>query len=219
MAYELGLPVPLSDANAKIELRWKELDASVDAEVLLRFPGLTEPPTYRKSTPTLTPFRLYKAMAPISDIEDHSIVFLGKTVVGNNFRAAEVQALWAVAYLDGNLESLMDDFHAGSRDDKARRIQRDVAMTVAWCGRRYLNKGELGNWYYFDMISYTDMLLAELGLSSHKRRGWLRILFTPCRAVDLNNLVHEYIARCKSVTKPIRLQGPAVSPKCSEEAG
>lgn len=42
-------------------------------------------------------------MTPIADIQDHSIVFLGRMVVFH-LRVAEVQALWAVAYLEGKLK-------------------------------------------------------------------------------------------------------------------
>ena len=191
MASELGLPVPIADADPATECRWKELEDLKDTEILSRFPTLAHPPAYRKSKPTHTPFRLHRAMVPLDDISDHSVVFLGKMVVGNNFRAAEVQALWAVAYLDENLHD--PTFGPGHRKGERRaRLEEDIAKTVAWCRRRYLNKGELGSWFYFDMVDYTDMLLAELGLSSHKRKGWPRNIFAPCCAEDLRNLVDEY---------------------------
>ncbi len=184
--------MPLSEVDAATEARWEELEDIKDAEVLSRFPALTHPPAYRKSKRTHTPFRLHRAMVPPEDITDHSIVFLGKLVVGNNFRAAEVQALWAVAYLDGNLYPRFLEFGSMLIKKERERFEREVAKAVAWCRRRYLNKGELGSWFYFDMIDYTDMLLAELGLSSHKPKGWLRKLFAPCRAEDLRDLIAEY---------------------------
>ena len=192
MASKLGLPVALSDIDATAQSRWKELEDLKDAEMLSQFPSLAHPPVYRKSEPTHTPFRLYRAMVPLDDIPDHSIVFLGKLVVGNNFRATEVQALWAVAYLDGNLRPPNLASEPAYADERRVQIEEDVAKMVAWCRRRYLNKGELGSWFYFDVIDYTDLLLAELGLSSHKRRGWLRNLFAPCRAENLRDLVDEY---------------------------
>lgn len=192
MASELGLPVPLSDIDPTKESRWKELEYLMDAEIVSRFPALAHPPAYHKSKSTHTPFRLHRAMVPLNDIRDHSIVFLGKLVVGNNFRAAEVQALWAVAYLDGNLyPSILESEPTSTMKEKTRN-EGDIAKTVAWCRRRYLNKGELGSWFYFDMVDYTDMLLAELGLSSHKLTGWLMDIFAPCRAQDLKDLVAEY---------------------------
>ena len=192
MALELGLPLLTSNAEPATESKWKTLEDFKDAEILSRFPALAYPPAYRKSKSTHTPFRLHRAMVPLHDISDHSIVFLGRMVIGNNFRAAEVQALWAVAYLDDNLHDPTLDLGLIGRDECRAFIEEGIAKTVAWCRRRYLNKGELGSWFYFDMIDYTDMLLAELGLSSHKRKGQFRNLFAPCCAEDLSTLVKEY---------------------------
>lgn len=188
LAEELGLPVELNRrVNVTKSEEQKDLDRAtqnrIDTEdqiTLDRFPLLHRPPACKGARPAHTPFRLYKGMVPNATQDSHSVIFLGKMVVGNNFRTAEVQALWAVAYLDGNLQ--LDD----------RTIEREIDETVAWCQRRYLNKGDLGSWFYFDVIDYTDMLLAQLGLKSHRQIGWLKDLFAPCRAVDLKNLVEEY---------------------------
>lgn len=188
LAEKLGLPVELNrcadvtKSEEQKDLRrvthsWND---TKDEMILDRFPMLRKPPKFKAARPSHTPFRLYKAMVPHATQESHSVIFLGKLVVGNNFRAAEVQALWAVAYLDGNLQ--LDD----------PTIEREIDETVAWCRRRYLNKGKLGSWFYFDIIDYTDMLLAQLGLKSHRQKGWLKNFFGPCNAADLKKLVREY---------------------------
>lgn len=175
--------MPTAHADPKKEAHWQYLKEIADTKILARFPHLARPPPYHKAEPTHTPFRLYKAMIPVTEPVDHSIAFLGKMVVGNNFRTAEVQALWAVAYLDGKIKldpGLMEE---------------DVAMTVAWNRRRYLNKGQLGSWFYFDVVAYTDMLLEELGLSSHRKKGPIGNLMDPCFAGDLKDLASEYKKR------------------------
>ncbi len=190
LAEELGLPVKLDRRVGIATLDEKKdqdhaTQSRSDAEdqvVLDQFPLLDKPPTYKGARPSHTPFRLYRAMVPDLTHNSHSVIFLGKMVVGNNFRAAEVQALWAVAYLDGNLHL-----------DKLN-VEREINETVAWCRRRYLNKGQLGSWFYFDVIDYTDMLLAQLGLNSHRQKGWLKNLFAPCKSADLKSLVEEYKA-------------------------
>ena len=73
-----------------------------------------------------------------------------------------------------------------------------MAMTVAWDRRRYLNKGQLGSWFYFDVVAYADMLLEQLGLSSHRQKGWFGNLMDPCFASDLKGLVDEYKAKHRS---------------------
>lgn len=125
-----------------------------------------------------------------------SIVFLGRLVVGNNFRVAEAQALWAVAYLDGHVTypSLNGQDTFGTAEFRAR-AEEEVDHTIAWCQRRYLNKGMIGCWFFFDAISYSDMLLSQLHLTSHRKKGWTGWcwdLFGPCRANDLKDLASEY---------------------------
>lgn len=180
LAKQLGLPALYAEHNSADENEWHLLEKAADRRIIDRFPMLRHPPLFRKTEPTRSPFRLYKAMVPLADASDRSVVFLGKMVVGNNFRVAEVQALWAVAYLDGKL----------SHDMPSMAVE--VAETVAWCRRRYLNKGELGSWFYFDVLKYTDMLLTQLELRSHRQKGWLGNWFGPCKAADLRNLTEEY---------------------------
>ena len=181
VALDLGLPTAIAEPTPKETAGWKTLEGRGDCNILARFPVLQHPPAHFKKKPLYTPCRLYKAMVPVIDIEDHSIIFLGKLVVGNNFRVAEVQALWAVAYLDGNIRL------------QRQGMELEIGETLAWCRRRYLGKGDLGSWFYFDALDYTDMLLEQLGLRSHRSRGWLKDLFGPCKAADLRHLAHEYI--------------------------
>lgn len=187
-AREFGLPVKLDQDRDDLSLEEQKSTgdedqsrkAAEDGNILERFPILRNPPTYRKAKPSHTPFRLYKAMVPEKTLDSHSIVFLGKMVVGNNFLASEIQALWAVAYLDGNIK--LD--HGV--------VRKEIDETLAWCRKRYLKKGDLGSWFYFDVVDYIDMLLARLGLDSHRQKGWFRNLFAPVQAADLRGLVDEY---------------------------
>ncbi|KAJ9642278.1 hypothetical protein H2199_004658 [Coniosporium tulheliwenetii] len=176
-AAQLGLPVHQDFCPPQEIVRWQALDRKGEIKALERFPILCEPPSHLASTSALSPLRLYKGMLPP---HDHSIIFLGKLMLGNHFRNAEVQALWAVAALDGNI-------CFPSTED----IGAEIADTVAWCRKRYLSKGELGNWLYFDMVPYTDTLLEQLGLKSH-RKTWPKDLLAPCVARDLRGLVNEY---------------------------
>ncbi|KAL9594311.1 MAG: hypothetical protein Q9219_007105 [cf. Caloplaca sp. 3 TL-2023] len=189
-ASELGLPVPCDDADPQVQKYWESLESAADPLVLSRFPILRHPPAYRKIEPKHTPYRLYQSMAPPSDIHStHSIVFLGRLVVGNNFCTAEAQAIWAVAYLDGQIKHLPSQ----------AQIEREVAETVAWDRRRYLNKGELGTWFYFDVVDYCDGLLEQLGLKSHRKgKGWFAELRDPFFAKDLKGLVEEYKGKYQS---------------------
>ncbi|KAK0507822.1 hypothetical protein JMJ35_009711 [Cladonia borealis] len=181
VALDLGLPTAIAESTPEETAGWETLEDGGDRNIFARFPLLRHPPAHFKTRTLYTPCRLYRAMVPVIDIEDHSIIFLGKLIVGNNFRVAEVQALWAVAYLDGNIQL------------QRQGMELEIGETVAWCRRRYLSKGDLGSWFYFDALDYTDMLLEQIGLRSHRSRGWLKDLFGPCKAADLKYLADEYI--------------------------
>ena len=72
--------------------------------------------------------------------------------------------------------------------------QEDVALFTAWCRRGYLNNREGGNWMTFELVGYTDRLLEQLGLKSH-RKGWFKDLFEPCMASDFRGLREEYLEK------------------------
>lgn len=179
LAGRLGLPSLSGDLDPKELAKWKDLETAADRQILQQFPRLSDPPDHNQSVVKRSPFRLYKAIA---SLKCNSVVFLGHIAVGNNFRAAECQALWAVAYLDGKLT-------LPSQED----MEKEVALTVAWCKRRYLSKGVFGHWFYYDLIPYTDRLLEQISLSSH-RKGWFRDFLAPCVAGDLCDLHQEYLS-------------------------
>ena len=201
LAAELGLSqaLPTHDVKETSNDETDAADESFNGSIGTQFPLLGNPPRSFTTKPALySPFRLYKAVAPLSDLSSHSIVLLGKLVVGNNFRVAEAQALWAVAYLDGHITPSTSDAVTNINDqhhDFGAKAEEEVNKTVAWCRRRYLDKGRLGSWFFFDAISYSDMLLAQIGLKSHRGKGWFgwfRDLFAPCRAKDMKDLADEY---------------------------
>jgi len=180
----LGLPVPVEREDKIVSEHWKQLEQHSRSAVLQRFPRLADPPPHFLRPALSTPYRLYKAIAPLND---SSIVLLGHIQVGNNFGAAEVQALWATAYLDGRIAM-------PSKENK----EQEIAETNAWCRLRYLDKGQSGTFFYFDQVHYMDMLLADLCLKSHKAKG-IKGIFRPVLAQDLKGLVDEYIQKGRTV--------------------
>lgn len=183
LAAHLGLPVPTHILPADQTARWEELDAEADRGVLTTFPILNS--TWARANDnrapddkSTTPFRLWHALLPP---RDPSILFVGKLMLGNHFRAAEAQALFACGVLDGAVAL-----------PRVEQMEREIARTVAWCRRRYLGKGARGNWFYWDMVPYTDALLAAMGLRAHRQGVWWRDLLRPCYARDLRGLVGEY---------------------------
>ena len=161
---KLDLPHPLEHEPAEVGAKWAWLEKEADQKVLDRFPMLANPPVCHWKPIDVRPYRLYNGIAPL---RDDSIAFIGHVLVGNYFIATECQATWATAYLDKRLV-------LASYEER----QAKTALFTAWCRQRYLSNCERGNWLPFDMIPYTNKLLQELGLSSH-RKGWLQDFLAP----------------------------------------
>ncbi|KAI4267812.1 MAG: hypothetical protein L6R38_008080 [Xanthoria sp. 2 TBL-2021] len=196
----LGLPHSLKDVPSSKEAeRWAQLEKQADEKVLKQFPLLANPPHHFHEPIRTTAYRLYNGIAPLND---DSIAFVGYTLYSNHFRGAECQAVWAIAYLDKqlNLPSIEDQ-------------QLEVARQVAWCRRRYLSHGVGGNFVPFESEAYTDKILGEIGLSSH-RKGFLRDLFMPTGPRDLVGLKDEYLDkfhRHMPESKDMNLNGAPLS--------
>ncbi|KAH9904694.1 putative dimethylaniline monooxygenase [Xylariomycetidae sp. FL2044] len=180
---QLGLPHP-KDAEPREETaKWEKLVAEADEQILRRFVMLRNPPKHYHKYETRTPYRLYHTMAPV---HDDSILIMNHVVAGSKMFAAEAQAIWAVAYWD----------KAFTLPSVAER-EADIAHMIAWNKRRYLSNGELGNFAPFDSIPYVDRLLDEIGLRSHREKGWLGNMFAPVMPGDLGRAWHEYLASRK----------------------
>lgn len=174
MAARLGVcgPPPEEEEDAD----WPTLLSHADEKVLSVFPLLRPESSPSPSTPSTPPnFRLYASLLPPSD---PSILFPGRLMLGNHFRNSEVQALYCTSMLSSHLPL----------PPKSEMNQR-IAETLAWDRRRYLRKGEKGNWFYWDLVPYTEGLLKEMGLRSHRvGKGMGRTAW----AKDLGGLVGEY---------------------------
>ena len=183
-AASLGLPVSAHSASTDSEMHWNNLARTAERSIIDRFPVLdgewAKQQVVHKHVENNTrlPFRLWRSIVPPSE---PSILFVGKVMLGNHFRASEVQALFACAVLDNGIIL-----------PTVGEMEADISETLAWCRKRYLAKGLSGNWFYWDMVPYTDSLLADLGLSSHRSWCWMRDLLRPCYAEDLKGLLEEY---------------------------
>ena len=134
---ELGLPVDLREESVSDRKYWESLIAEADKEVLLRFPRLEERPVFPGRTDPTSIAKLYRSMVPTNpEFSDGSIVFLGHIMARDTMTLAEIQALWAVAYLSGKLPS-----------KTKQEMDEDVTLVIAWRRRRYLGDG---NMYLFD---------------------------------------------------------------------
>jgi dimethylaniline monooxygenase (N-oxide forming) len=179
---KLGLPHPLKNEPAESAETWTHLEKQADQIILEKFSQLAKPPNHPRKPIQTTPYRLYNGIAPLSD-DDNSIAFLGYVNCANYFRAVECQAVWATAYLDKHLTL-----------PSTEAQQAEIARLTAFCRRRYLSNGQLGNFLPFESTAYLDKLLREVGLASHLK-GWFWDYFWPGKAQDLVGLKDEYVAK------------------------
>ena len=93
---------------------------------------------------------------------------------------AEMQAMWAVAYFDGNLQL-----------PTLEEMEKDVATNIAYIKRRYLSNGQAGNYMVFDMIPYADRLMREMGVE--KAWSGRKSTFGVNRPADLGRCWEEYL--------------------------
>jgi dimethylaniline monooxygenase (N-oxide forming) len=156
-----------------------------DKKLCSMYPMLENPPPHPHTRVTTTPYRLYQGMVPT---HDDSILFMNHIVTGNKLLAADIQAMWAVAYFDKKIS-------LPSVDD----MEKEIALWVTYSRRRYLSSGELGNNLAFESITYTDLLLKQLDLTAHKKGFW-KETFEPFRPSDLGKAWKEYLEKSSSDT-------------------
>jgi hypothetical protein len=186
---ELGLPHPQAEEPPELQKEWSERDAVAEKAVRERFYRVTSPPTpppndkFGDISPSHTPFRLYNCIAPIDPSFNRSIAFVGFSTLTNMFTNSELSAIWATAYLDGNLNLPSEE-----------EMKNDVAYTTTYMRLRNPTYGRVGNFYNFDYFPYVDRLMGEVGLSSY-RKSWWREQFQPLLTQDLKGLKDEYIEK------------------------
>ena len=176
-ACSLGLPHLQEDDSDEEARLWESLLRSADERVLHEFPMLAHPPPHKVPETSTTTARLYNCVAPL---EDYSIAFLGRAHLSNSFRTSEAQAIWATAYFDRNMKM--------PTTEKARE---NIAYMNAFSRRRYPSRGAAGDYLFFELIWYTDKLLEEAGIKSH-RKGWWSDFVDPCLVNDFKDTVAEY---------------------------
>lgn len=176
-ANNLGLPHSLREEAPEQAELWTSLLVEADERVLADFPMLNSPPPHKKPNVQTTTLRLYNAIA---SLDDPSIVFLGRAHLSNSFRTAEAQAIWATAYFDGNVKI-----------PPTEQAQKEIAYMNAFSRRRYPSRGAAGDFLFFELVWYTDKLMEEVGIKSH-RKGWWADWVEPCLASDFRHVTDKY---------------------------
>ncbi|KAK7418007.1 hypothetical protein QQZ08_011404 [Neonectria magnoliae] len=138
-------------------------------------------------------WRLYNRVVPLSLASDgdRSLVVLGQIHTTQTPTISEVQSLWAVAYMLGDIDLPQDE----------DEMVREICEWNAWTRRRYGAVGERYPYALFDWISYLDRLLGDLGVKSQRNGNALVDFFKPYGPKSYQGVVDEYMAIRPNKTK------------------
>ncbi|KAF2121997.1 hypothetical protein BDV96DRAFT_609096 [Lophiotrema nucula] len=175
---ELGLPTsshPDIDDTALVK--------RAEAELYAKFPFLKERDSSRIHHPDPAlrheqtadeveeadqhPYRLYRFLAPTSDLERRSIGFAGALMTLGNASCAYLQSLWLTAYLDGTLP-----LPSVSSSSELEKVRYETYKETQYCALR--NAMGYGNKFpdlVFDSLPYFDLLMGDLGFKGKRKQG------------------------------------------------
>ncbi|KAK2057595.1 FAD/NAD(P)-binding domain-containing protein [Colletotrichum caudatum] len=169
---------------------WESYDRAADREVDARLPFLASRPKLkfasRLDPRTQKKWRLYKRAVPVEMAlkGDRSLVVLGQIHTIQTPLLSEVQSLWAIRYLQGELP--MPDADA---------MATEVALWNAWTRKRYLNQGQKFPYSLYDFMPYIDSLFEDLGLNSRRKTNPVSEMLAPYRPCDFKGFVDEYMGQ------------------------
>ncbi|KAL6229643.1 hypothetical protein BDW75DRAFT_249454 [Aspergillus navahoensis] len=178
---ELGLHYDSSSFS-----RWTILDAQAEQKVNAQLPILKNSPfdSLEHKQHGQGPNRHYRRLIvpELAAKGDRSIVFLGHIHSAFTPLAAELQALWGFAFLNGWMEV------PGQEE-----MELEAATFNAWTRKRYIEQGKKHSYFIYDYISYLDTLMRDLGLNPRRKKTFFEEWFTPYRPRDYRGLIEEYL--------------------------
>ncbi|KAL6249321.1 hypothetical protein RBB50_003174 [Rhinocladiella similis] len=166
------------------------LTKQADHEILARFPSLrTQPERTDQLQEKLAermnqPLRMYRFMVPPATVAKRNLAFVGMSSSITTSIVATVQALWISAFFDGKLDRLPD-----SEDE----IKWQTVLHSQFGRWRYpIGYGPSFPDFVFDAVPYVDMLLRDVNLESHRKRGKMADMFDPYGPEDYVGLIDEW---------------------------
>ncbi|KAH8195577.1 hypothetical protein TruAng_010259 [Truncatella angustata] len=209
---ELGIPhtPSVSDPSALV--------AKADEEILKRFPRLKDQPVQNKHlvpllenkgistseqvnpSTNLTPYMQYRFMIPSSAslLKHRDIAFAGMLMNFSTSIMAHVQALWINAYFRDEL-----DFPDWTSSDVLEKLQYETVLFSRFGKWRYPGgHGAQQPDFVFDAVSYLDLLVADLGLQVHRKKGHLAEILEPYGPEDYSNVVAEWTEKRHDQGRP-----------------
>ncbi|KAI1196931.1 hypothetical protein F5X97DRAFT_199706 [Nemania serpens] len=188
---KIGLPAYGDHVEAppeSQEIDWKTHYEVADKTVDEKLPFLANPPKlmYTKGMdPDLQKrWNLYRRVVPVSMATkgDRSLAILGQIHTIQTPLVSEVQSLWAILYLLGDIE-LPD----------ADTMATEVSLWNTWTRKRYLRQGLKHTYSLYDFLSYVDSIFKDLKLDSRRKSNFISEFLSPYEPQDFNGFVDEYL--------------------------
>ncbi|EXJ87254.1 hypothetical protein A1O3_04213 [Capronia epimyces CBS 606.96] len=202
---EHGIPTVAGDSHDTTQ--WHLRSQEMRQHMTSRFPYLMKAPqppssSQASSRPSLgrgpesTPWCLYRCIAPPCQVRTEGsgsgsghrdLVFVGFFNTFPKVLLSEIQALWAVAYLQGRIGWAVGD------EPSQVQIAHEAQMWSCWAALRY-PFGHASKYpdTAFDIIPYFDVLLKDLGLETKRKQGWLKELCSPYGVSDYRGIIEEF---------------------------
>ena len=223
---EFGIP-SLELTKSQKEM-WAKLNAKVDVEICERFPKLTERPllndhslVVRENLPLpsaqrkheeYSPWRLWRGVVPPL-VKEKNLVFLGMMHNFQGSLTSEITALWAYAYMKGDLSRSLrmstekqyiawdgaSKETAQKTEEEEEEEEKSILYETALFNQFTFWRGPYGMGarhpdFVFDIIPFFDLLLQDLGLNSWRKGwGWVGEVFGGAyMAADYRGLIDEW---------------------------
>ncbi|KPM42815.1 hypothetical protein AK830_g3724 [Neonectria ditissima] len=173
-----------TDMSGSSSTELKQLGTQADQEIRKEFPGLKAQPVLRYEPSKEEPLRNYRFMVPSGAVFDRNLAFAGMVSTTSTSMFATTQALWISAFFDGKLK-------------RAPKSSDEVVKEI-------MLHSQFGKWRYpcgygaslpdfaFDSLPYVDLLLNDLGLSSHRKTTAMMELVEPYKPKDYKGLSQEW---------------------------
>ncbi|KAF2656412.1 FAD/NAD(P)-binding domain-containing protein [Lophiostoma macrostomum CBS 122681] len=182
----LGLPVPVISQTPETQKHWAELYKDADAQVLRQLPDLAKWPIEQSKEDT-TNYRLYRQITSPRTLAsaDRSIFFAGFVSNAMTAVVSELVGLWGVAWMEGLLRP--EDL------PQEAEMEKSVAKGHAWMARRYGARANTQPEIVFEIQTFMDALVRDLGGKAERKGGGWREWVSPYSARDYEGLFDEVV--------------------------
>lgn len=159
-----------------------------------------------------TPLMLYHFMVPgtAEFLRTKDLAFTGYSTNFSNGTCAHIQGLWISAFFDGTLardpSSAITAASSADGVDSHRKASCQ-AMTLDEVHWQTVLHNRFGKWRYprdsgsktpdfiFEAVPFMDMMMADLGLDVHRKKGWFREVTQAYGPEDYKTINEELAAR------------------------